>query len=258
MVIVLLAHAIGGVWAVVLRPRNGLELTLLYAVPLAQASLLGFWVAWSAVRLDLRMPIAALGVIVAWGEIYHGEVVKAEPTIGEMIGLMLALQFLLVACYAVVVGITIAYRGTPSATSARSWQFTLAGLLIWTTELAVLLGFARMISLEWQMDVGLFWGGFRAHLFFGLANAAIAIPVAAVLALRRPWKIKLALLPLAVGLTAACLWYTERLVYGRSSIDLYEALAVIGAQAGYIAATLAAVRIAETPPQRECDPGIPG
>ena len=171
-----------------------------YAVT-GQISLLAIWAAQTRFRLDLRCPIlvlgsSALGFIMLWhGRVWIvGTFPRAVTVTVQVVAILLVIGLGRTACYLVC-------RRSGGGSPRFDVQFSIVSILVWTTELAVILGVGKLVvqELAWTAE----WHGSSEYIFAaidGLFNAFTAILMFAAVTRKRLFLSTLAAIALLVPL----------------------------------------------------------
>jgi hypothetical protein len=206
---------------------------------MGQCSLCGIWWVRSNRPLLLKSLLAVVAAIAAWALLLSIlDETRRQPDRAAGWGAGLAMQFALTAATIAGLELWISWR------RRRRWRFTILSLLTWTTAIACLLAFARLVAAHfgWTPLNFFAWTYFRHLQVLAAANAMAAVAIYAGCSIPRTMQYRVSYAVsaalLAAPATIALMWLAFGRDLGATPIEI-SLLSIL--HAALVLATLALV-----------------
>ncbi len=216
-------------------------LIIVLAIPISQLSLLTLWVAMGVSNPVLRFALPMLGIAISW--VLMSRILPwgiGDPaTAGWAIALAIQACTIFVALRFFVY---LASRAVESRPHVGQMSFGVSSLMLWTTAIAVALGFVQFGRHYWQWTGNVFqWGLLSAMPIIGITNGLVAalwlwgVQACGLVSLGLRIAVSLQL----TGGLAMLAFYASTWVTGQAVLDLGSLLLVVCSQGLMISLSLA-------------------
>ncbi len=231
------------------------QLLVAMAVPVSQCSLAALWAASSRASLYSRFAAPLIGTIASWYVL-----TRILPWgIGEPASAAWALS-LAIQTLAIVLIVNLYDRGCrflarrgsrddvdASKSNRAPFAFDLRTLMLWTTAIALLLGFVQYARAEWQWTSNVAdWVFIEAMPIIGLFNAFVGVLWLWALA-SGSWQkrsTKAAVVTLLIGVLGFLMSSAVDWATGTNAVDVHDCLVLLVAQSVFVASGIGLVMIA--------------